>query len=91
MIDHISRNIEIIRAYLAGRTMSDLARDYNLTRGRIYQILKDIAKVRRASERDAFLGVNVTSDTRDALKRVAKERGVSVSKLASDALDEVVR
>lgn len=90
MTDHTNRNIEIIRAYVAGRSISDLEREFQLSRGRLYQILHDIAKVRRASERDMFLGVNVSTAVKQALKKEAIRRGISVSSLSSETLQEML-
>jgi hypothetical protein len=90
MTDYTDRNIEIIRAYVDGQSVSEIQERFGLSRGRLYQILKDIVKVRKSSERNQFLGVEVTSTTKKALKEEAKRRGVSVSALVSDTLDAQV-
>jgi hypothetical protein len=38
------------------------------------------------SDRDAFLGVNLTTASKDALKHEAGQQGVSMSRLANDIL-----
>ena len=88
MTKHTDRDVEIIRAYVAGRSVRDLAEHFNISRGRLYQILKDIVKVRTNSKRTEFLGVNVTEETKVVLERQARAAGVSVSKIVSDRLDE---
>ena len=89
----IERDEEICRLYTQGQTVRLLATKYQLGRERVRQILRAAGVSRPprfTSSRDQFLGVNVSAETKTALKQLADERGVSMSKLASDTIDEIV-
>jgi hypothetical protein len=86
----------ICRTYVEGTTkLDDLRRKLNLGIGRmrIMQILKagGVWKPYVKSGRDKFLGVTVTEETKTALERKAADAGKSVSRLASEVLDEAVK
>lgn len=86
------RNSAIVDYYTSGRKLSECASEFKLGRQRILQILQ-AAKVWTPyvkTTRTKFLGVNVSEVTKKALKVKADEKGESVSKFASDVLDEVV-
>lgn len=90
------RNAQICAYYTAGHSQSECESAFSLSRQRIQQILKKAGvwhPHERAprSSRTKFLGVTVTEATKDALGEKAEQSGVSVSKLASDALDELVK
>lgn len=86
------RNGEIVAFFKAGNSVRMTASRFKLGRQRVYQILfkAGACEPYSKSARTKFLGVHVSEDTKDALKEKATEKGVSVSKLASDMLDEAV-
>jgi hypothetical protein len=91
-MDKAERNAEICKYYSEGHTVPQCCLKFSLKRMRIQQILKKAGLWRphEKSRRDKFLGVAVTTATKDALSKKATEEGVSVSKLTSDALDALV-
>jgi len=91
---HLERNIAICNAYTAGAKVPELARTFEISIARVYQILHtgiENWSVKNKSERTEFVGVNVTPMTKEALEQKAVEEGTSVSKLASDVLDTAVK
>lgn len=93
----LERNKELVQRYLAGEPISVLRADYRLTRGRIFQILKQsgVAPTRQprqssAVNRDQFLGVNLSESVKDALRAEAERRGISMSALSSEMLKEML-
>lgn len=90
---HNERDADIMRRYTSGEPIQSLCTTYNLTRGRIYQILKGVRKERRDSPqvpRDMFLGINVSESVKDALLIEANRRGISMSSLSSKTLREML-
>ena len=92
-VNHGVRNEEICRLYTTGSTLEECGAPFGLTRERVRQILRQyrVYKSDRPVEvstnkRDTFLGVNVTSTTKAALKTEAKERSISVSALVDEKL-----
>lgn len=75
------------------RPMADVGRKFGLKRQRVQQILKKagIWRPHERSGRTKFVGVVVREETKEALERLAEEKGTSVSKLTSDALDDLVK
>lgn len=89
----IERNSELLRRYAAGDALETLCQDFHLTRGRIYQILKEagVPKERYGdSGRGQFLGVNLSEPVKDALRVEAARRGISMSALSSDLLRDML-
>jgi hypothetical protein len=87
-----TRDKELCAFYQTSYDIEACVIRFKLKRQRIYQILKE-AKVRRpptTSSRTEFLGVNVKKETKHKLRAKASNAGVSVSQLASDALDTLV-
>lgn len=87
------RNARLIERYKSGEPLEDLCAAFQLTRGRIYQILKEagVPKERFGPEgRDQFLGVNLSEPVKDALRAEASRRGVSMSTLSSDLLRDML-
>lgn len=86
------RDEAICAYYVAGHKLAECASHFRLGRLRVLQILKagGVWKPYVKTKRTKFLGVTVTPETKAALEEKAEDLGVSVSKLASDALDEVV-
>lgn len=87
------RDAEICAYYQAGHKLAECATRFKLGRQRILQILKaaGVWQPYVKMKRTKFLGVSITDETKDALKQKAEERGVSVSRLTSDILDEAVK
>ena len=88
----IERNAAICAYYSAGNSLKATATKFTLGRQRVMQVLVagGVWKPYVKGSRTKFLGVNVSEETKDALRRKADAEGVSVSRLASDALDAVV-
>lgn len=88
----IQRNKDICASYAAGWRVSQVARQFKLDRQRVRQILQEAGVWRpyQKTERVHHLGVMVTADTREALKEKAEAEGMSVSQLASTALEKLV-
>lgn len=86
------RNADICAFYKEGHTIPECCARFHLKRQRVQQILKGahVWQPRRRSNRTTFLGVTLSPPTKEALKHEADERGVSMSKLASDILDATV-
>ncbi len=92
----IERNAAICQMYIAGATLKTCAEKYAISHERVRQILRKAGVFKHdrqieRSDRDAFLGVNLTTETKDALKAKADESGVSMSRLVSDQIDEMVK
>ncbi len=90
------RNAEICQMYVAGSTLQICADKYAISRERVRQILRKAGVFKRdraveKSDRGEFIGINVTESTKTAVKALADERGVSVSRMTSDMLDEMVK
>lgn len=87
-----TRNQAICDFYKAGHKQKECASKFKLGRQRVLQILQagGAWKPYEKGDRTKFLGVNVSEETKEALARKAEAQGVSVSRLASDALDAVV-
>ena len=87
------RNAGICAYYQAGHKLAECATRFKLGRQRVLQILKaaGVWQPYVKMARTKFLGVSITDETKDALKVRADERGVSVSRLTSDILDEAIK
>ena len=87
-----ARNAAIVASYQAGRKVREVASEFKLGRQRIMQILKagGVWQPYEKGSRTKFLGVNISEETKDALRVKADAEGKSVSRFASDVLDEVV-
>src|ERR1017187_10100761 len=84
------RNATISGHCTAGVTLDALAVEFTLSRQRIRQIVRKAGVWQRKTPRGAFLGVDVTDETKAALKSEAEKRGVSVSRLTSDTLEQML-
>lgn len=89
----IERNKAICTLYESGATMTECGRRYGINRSRVHQILKKsgVWRPHHRSGRDKYLGVVVSEETKEALRIKAEAAGKSMSKFASDALDEVAK
>lgn len=85
------RNDEIIKQYTEGATLKVLAAKHRLSLQTVRNIVRKAGVYRKAPAREAFLGVDVTAETKEALRAEAERRGVSVSRLTSDTLEEMLQ
>lgn len=87
------RNNAICTYYTDGHTLKETASFFQLHRQRVLQILQTAGVWRPyvRGSRTQFLGISVTEETKNGLRRRADEQGISVSRLASNALEEVVK
>lgn len=98
-----ARNDAMCRQYLAARAKGEgsgdivwaLATQYHVTPAWVYDILRrggiSTERVFNASDRDVFLGINISDDVKDALKRKAEHDGFSVSRLSHEMLSQMLR
>jgi len=85
------RNAELCKLYTDGQTIAALSTHYKISRQRVRQILRAASVWKKPATRTAFLGIDVTQETKDNLKAEADKQQKSVSKLASDALDTMFK
>lgn len=87
------RDQRIIDLYRSGSPLKEISKRFKISQGRINQILR-VAGVPRdrtgITDRNRFLGVNISSAVKDALKAEADRRGISVSELSSESLKEML-
>jgi DNA-binding transcriptional regulator LsrR (DeoR family) len=85
-----ARNLEICRRYLTGQTQKDIATAMHISRARVSQVLSDADISKEDSphrtNRDAFLGVELTADVKEAFRLEAERRSKSMSELASELI-----
>ena len=88
-----ARNAAIVAHHRDGHSIAECGRRFGLKRQRVQQILKKAGAWRphEPSGRTRFVGVTVTEETKGRLEEMAEEKGTSVSRLTSDALDEMVK
>lgn len=86
------RNAAICAYYKADRSVAACAEKFGLGRQRVLQILQKagVWKPIDKGARTKFLGVSVKDKTKEELGTLAKKKGVSVSRFASDVLDKAV-
>lgn len=87
------RNADLCAYYNEGHNARQCASKFRIARQRVIQILQEahVWKPYVKNNRTQFLGVSVSEETKDALRVKADAEGKSVSRFASDVLDEVVR
>lgn len=91
------RNTRICEMYVGGATMQACADQFKISKERVRQLLrragvyKSDRLMKASSARQSFIGVNVSESTKLALKEKAAGAGTSVSRLASDVLDGLVK
>lgn len=92
-VQMLRRNADICTLYQSGATLAACGERFALSRQRIQQILKKAGlwRPRIKGPRTKFLGVTINEHTKDALRARAEREGKSVSQLASDALDKLVK
>ncbi len=86
------RNAAICAYYVAGHKVKACASLFKMTRQGIVLILQagGVWTPYIKGPRTKFLGVNVSAETKDALKALADAEGESLSKFTSDVLDDAV-
>ena len=94
------RDADICRLYKGndktpGCTLEQLADRFNLSRERVRQIVKaggliSSDRFKFDNPKDQFLGLNVTTKVKIALKQEASKRGISVSSLSTPALKKML-
>ena len=86
------RNEEICARYMAGETLQAVGDRFGISRMRVKQIVKKAGLWRqRSKEQVEFLGVNLAIETKEALRAKADKRGISMSRLTSDALTAMLK
>lgn len=92
--DMAERDQEICKMYLAGKTLQECGTQYGIRRQRVKQILKEAGvwrpAVKQTSERDEFLGLNISTADKVALRAEAARRGISMSALSAEAIKEML-
>lgn len=93
-VDMQTRNNEIAKLYLEGKTLEECGEIYRISRQRIKQILKKYGVWRKRAEssdlRDELLGVTLSKADKLALREEAQRRGLSMSALTSDLIKEML-
>ena len=84
-----TRNEEICELYKSGLTLEQCAQQFSISRQRVRQIVRK-AGIFKGPNRDAFLGVDLTPETKASLKDLAAEKQTSMSKLASQTIEEML-
>lgn len=84
------RNATICAGFVAGATLAELENEHHIGTQRIRQILHAGGVWKRGPVRSVFLGVDITPDAKEKLKLVAEEQEKSVSRLVSDAIDNLL-
>ena len=89
------RNDLICQRYVAGATLQEVGRAFHISNERVRQILRKAGvfktdRRKEVSDRDVFLGVNVSEADKVALRAEAERRGMSMSMLTSDLIKEML-
>lgn len=91
----VERDANMCQRYKDGATMEEIRRETGLSRQRVQQILRQngLHKSDRkvTSDRDDFLGLNLSKPVKAALRKEAQRRGVSMSALSSDVLKDMLK
>lgn len=88
-----ARNAAICKYYLDGHKLSETSRHFKLGKQLVLRILKQAGAWRPyvKSNRTRHVGIVASEETKNALHRLAEERGTSVSALGSEILDDYVQ
>ena len=100
------RDERICQLYVNGTSVRECSEQFEISLERVRQILRkaDVFLTDQPTEiglkdgricientnRNEFLGVNISTTTKNALKEKADRCGVSMSRLASDTLDDML-
>lgn len=92
----MERNEVICSRYTSGETLQDIATSLKLSRERVRQILRKHGVFKKdrpveRSDRDEFLGVNISEADKLALKEEASRRGISMSALTADLIKDMLK
>lgn len=93
MTPNPERDAEIVTLYKAGMSQAAIGRRYSLTRSRVSQIMMaagvtqhDNPNIKRKNLY-AFIGVNVTPETKAELLRIAKKQDKSMSEFVNELIE----
>jgi len=89
----VERNQEIIRLYVNGLTLQECGEHFKLSHERVRQILRKAGvwqRDRKLTDRDVFLGVNLTEQEKNGVRDEAARRGVSMSVLTADLIKDML-
>lgn len=96
LLKHAERDMMICNLYLSGSSIKEIGTLSNLSRQRIYQIVKQYDLERPAAShlnREQIVGVVIDEDDKKALRAEAEKQGVSMSKwtlnLIKDKLKDI--
>lgn len=91
------RDTEIIRRYVSGEPIEVIQSSYGITRSRVYQILRAAGVDRNrqpmqdeVTERDTFLGVNISKDVKEALRAEVQRRRALGEEISMSSLSHVM-
>ncbi len=89
------RDTRICQLYTSGQTLQEIGTSFKLSRERVRQILRKQGVYRKdrlvvKSDRDEFLGVNISDADKVALRAEAARRGLSMSALTSDLIKDML-
>lgn len=90
------RNFQVCRRYIDGATLDECAVQFKISHERVRQILRKAGVYRRdrlvaRSDRDEFLGVNISEADKTALRAEAARRGISMSALTADLIKDMLK
>ena len=96
MTDELAkRNAEICTQYIDGTPVKDIAKQFQLTRSRIYDILEDHDVPKRGmlktTTRDAFLGVKIDEEIKEAIRQKAEASGLNMSELTNEVFRKMLK
>lgn len=86
------RDAAICKFYAEGHKLSETSRHFRLGKQLVLRILKknNVWRPYERSNRTAPVNIAVSEETKQGLKELAKERGVSISHLGSEILDDYI-
>lgn len=88
------RDQHICHEYVDGAAIALLRLKYDLSAERVRQILRKAGvynpQQQITTDREKFLGVNISEPVKTALKKEAERRGMSMSALTSDVLKDML-
>ena len=90
----VERDQELIRLYVNGMTLHECSQHFKRSHERIRQILRKAGVWRgresKLTERDVFLGVNLTEQEKNGVREEAARRGISMSVLTADLIKDML-
>ena len=88
--ERADRDAKICQRYTEGANFTQIGEEFNLKRQRIQQIIKHAGLWRPRVIRDEFLGIHVDDETKATIRRMAQERGISMSTMTLELLSEMI-